>query len=109
REPGVAPEVLKFARSWHHAEVDLAIREFDLDAADPRRAVLAEGRQCFVFADGKPPCHLAGQCRLGRRELGPAGRQPAPNQRWRKGKRYRSVRKFSSRRAVAKFSLTSAS
>ena len=87
RQPRVALKVVQFARSWHHPEVDLAIAEFDLDAADPRRAVLAKSRQRFVFPDGEPLGDLAGECRLGRRELGPAGHHPAPNQRWRRGKR----------------------
>src|SRR5436305_12014289 len=75
-EPRVALKVVQFARSWHHPEVDLAVPEFDLDAADPRGAVLAKGRQRLVFPDGEPLGDLAGEWRLGRGELGPAGQHP---------------------------------
>src|SRR5437762_13079366 len=84
---GVALEIVKLARARHHPEIKLTLPELDLDAADPWRAVLAQGRQRLVFADGKPVRNLTGERRFGRRKLGPARHQPAPNQRWRIGKR----------------------
>src|SRR5438067_2027011 len=100
-QPRVALEILKLARARHHPEIKLTLPELDLDAADPRRAVLAQGRQRLVFADGKPVRNLTGERRFGRRKLGPARHQPAPNQRWRIGTRQRSVTKMSTRRAMA--------
>src|SRR2546423_15690962 len=73
-QPRVALEIVKLARARHHAEIKLTLPELELDAADPRRAVLAERRQRLVFADGKPVRNLTGERRFGRRKLGPARR-----------------------------------
>src|ERR1700693_3640819 len=102
----IAREVMQLERARHHAQEQLAISEFHLDAADSGRAVLAQRRERLVLPDPESLLDLAGECRLGRGALAPARPQTGPTHGRRLESRWRWLRKCKSGGARAKSSLT---
>jgi hypothetical protein len=78
RDPRVAPDVGELPGAVHHPERDLAISERQLDRADPRRPVRAEGRDSLVRAGVEPAAHPARELRGVLFDLFPACQRRAP-------------------------------
>ena len=76
RETRVTLDVAELDRIGHHPQVHLSIGELDLDPADARRAIGAQGRHRLVLAYVEAAANGRSERRLIRFELRPGGHVP---------------------------------